>query len=79
MPLMGYIKDGGYVSASKGDSFHIKSDSPQFKAGDHDRQRKEFAREILQPYNQDGTANEDFINAYPDVAKEKGMIGEDNG
>ena len=79
MPLRGYIKDGKYISVATGEEFHVKVDSPQFKAGDHDRQRKEFAKEIIQPYDQNGKPNEDFINAYPEIAKEKGMIGENNG
>lgn len=74
MGLMGYVVNGKYVKANGDEiAIHVKADSPQFKAGDHERQRKDFAREILQPYDQSGKPNEDYINAYPDIARERGM------
>lgn len=82
MPLRGYLDDEGkYVSASPDEVITIKADSAQFKAGDHERQRKDFAKEILQPYDQFGRPSEDYINAYPEIAKEKGMIpkGDEDG
>lgn len=82
MGMLGYIKDGKYVSATDEDTrIPIQTDNPQFKAGDHERQRKDFAKEIIQPYNKDGSINEDFINAYPDESKERGFIpqGEEDG
>jgi len=73
--LMGYIKDGKYVTVTGDDpTFQVQANNPQFKAGDHDRQRKDFAKEIIQPYNKDGSINEDFINAYPDESRDRGFI-----
>lgn len=34
--------------------------------------------ELIQPWNPDGTPNEDFIAYYPDEAKDYGMIKEDD-
>lgn len=75
MGMLGYLKDGVYISAVPGqDKPPIQAENPQFKAGDHERQRKDFAREILQPFNRDGSVSEDFVNAYPEIAKERGFI-----
>lgn len=80
MPMLGYVQDGKYVPLDPNAVLPVKPDIGMFKQGDHERQRKDYAKEVLQPYNNDGTPNEDFINVYPDIAKDKGMIpGDNNG
>lgn len=70
----GYILNGVYV-AQEADTGKLRtSDNSTYKASDHDRQRKDFAREIIQPHNPDGTPNEDFINAYPTESQEYGFV-----
>lgn len=70
----GYIKDGIYVPSVVDPTLLKTGDNAMFKSGDHDRQRKDFAREIIQPYGVDGKPNEDFINAYPVEAQQYGFI-----
>lgn len=41
-----------------------------------ERDLRKHAHELIQPWNPDGTPNEDFIAYYPDEAKEYGMIEE---
>ena len=40
----------------------------QSKAFDHERQRREFAADIVQPYNADGSVSDDFLWLYPEQA-----------
>lgn len=71
----GYITpDGKYIPKVADVASLRQMDSVMFKAGDHDRQRKDFAKEIVQAYNFDGTPNEDFINAFPEESKQYGFI-----
>ena len=73
MASTGYIIDGKY--------YKVKSDlhklqSPQqstFKHADHDRQRFEFAADIVQP-RKNGKPNPEFIDLYPDAAVEYGFV-----
>lgn len=39
-----------------------------------DRQREEFAADLIQAHNPDGSVNEDFIEYYPEEAKQRGLI-----
>ena len=39
-----------------------------------DRQREEFAADLIQSHNPDGSVNEDFIEYYPEEAKQRGLI-----
>lgn len=41
------------------------------------RQAKAHAHNLIQPNNQDGTPNQDFINYYPEDAKAHGFIKEE--
>ncbi len=49
---------------------------PNDAAYQRERGKDENAKEILQPFNRDGTPNADFVAAYPQEAKE--IIGEEN-
>lgn len=48
-----------------------------FKLHDQNRQRKDHARELIQPFNRNGTPNEKFIEAWPDESKGYGFIPSD--
>ena len=39
-----------------------------------DRQREDYAVDLIQSHNPDGTVNEDFIEYYPEEAKKRGLI-----
>ncbi len=60
---MGYVLNGIY---HKGEPpKHIKEymtnrQNSTYKQHDHNRQRKDHAKEILQPRNPDGSPNEDY-------------------
>ena len=75
---MGYILDGVY---HRGDAPMEKLKSRQqstYKQHDQNRQRKDFAKEILQPHTRDGKPNPDFIAAYNEESKEYGFLPTDN-
>lgn len=69
----GYIKDGVYYPRKAPVGEMKTSNTPMFKSGDHDRQRKDFAKEIVQPFK-DGKPNEDFIQAFPEESRQYGFI-----
>jgi hypothetical protein len=73
----GYILNGKYVARAPKAEDLRQSSTSMFKAGDHDRQRKDFAKEIIQPYDLQGKPNEDFIAAFPDESKQYGFIPTD--
>ena len=64
---MGYILDGKY---HKGTKNLTPSQQSTWKQHDHDRQRSDFARDLIQPYTIDGKPNEKFIEAFPVESKE---------
>jgi hypothetical protein len=68
MKTVGYIgTDGKY---HKGEDKSMGFDvNPTHKEYRHDMERKQFAKEIIQPYK-DGKANPEFIKAYPEESKE---------
>jgi hypothetical protein len=76
MPRIGYIGADGHYHRTD----HVPLDqlvTPQqstWKQGDHYRQRFDHAAEIIQPYNLDGTPNEDLIMADPDNAVLYGFL-----
>jgi hypothetical protein len=66
-----------YIDASG--NYH-KEDAPMqefmptktsvWKQADHDRQRQDHKRDLLRPYNADGTPNDAFVEAYPEESQE---------
>ena len=74
---MGYILDGKYYKGQA--PLHIMRSSQQstYKTHEHNRQRQDFSREIIQPFNRDGTPNNDFIQAYPEESKGYGFLPKD--
>jgi hypothetical protein len=70
---MGMIINGKYYKDT--DLSKIRSgQNSMYRQHEHERQRKDFAKEILQPYDRGGKPNEKFIEAYPEEAKEYGFI-----
>lgn len=78
---MGYIINGKYYKEKPDMNKLAPKQSTMYKQHEHDRQRKDFAREIIQPYDRHGKPNQDFIDAYSVESKEYGFIpkGEENG
>jgi len=75
MKTTGYIgTDGKYHRGEdKAMGFDVNSTHKEYR---HDMERKEFAKEIIQPYK-NGKANSEFIKTYPEQSKKyfgKGVI-----
>lgn len=67
---MGYVDDKGvYHKEVVAMQRHIPARSTIWKQGDHDRQRADHKRDLIRPYNPDGTPNEAFIEQYPEESK----------
>lgn len=73
---MGVIIDGIYYrEAPKETSQRVSSTVTGIAdTNNKDRQREEFAADLIQSHNPDGTVNEDFIEYYPEEAKQRGLI-----
>lgn len=73
---MGVIIDGIYYRETPKDASERVSSTVTGIADTNskDRQREEFAADLIQSHNPDGTVNEDFIEYYPDEAKKRGLI-----
>lgn len=69
MRSTGYIVDGIYHSGVQPATVPIESDSITYKAYDHDRQRENYRRDMIQPYVA-GKPNPEFIQQFPEEAKE---------
>lgn len=67
------IINGKYYKDTDLEKLKAKQNS-MFKSHEHDRQRKDFAKEIIQPYDRSGKPNDKFIEAYPEESKEYGFI-----
>lgn len=75
---MGAIIDGVYYPRATVNSLlHAKQQST-WKQHDHDRQRRDHAMELIQPYNRDGTVNDKFIEAMPEEARRYGFLPNDD-
>lgn len=67
---MGYIKNGIYYAGKPDmDTLSVRQQST-WKQHDHDRQRSDYAQEIVQPFTPDGKPNEQFIDAFPLESRE---------
>lgn len=73
MKQLGYIIDGVYYSGKK-DLSELREDAnPTHKGWDHDRQRENHRRDIIQPFS-GNKINQEFIEQYPNESKENGFI-----
>lgn len=73
---MGAIIDGIYYHETPKDEAQRVSSTVTGIAdtNNKDRQREDYAVDLIQSRNPDGTVNEDFIEYYPDEAKKRGLI-----
>lgn len=73
---MGVIIDGIYYREAPKDASQRVSSTVTGIADTNskDRQREEFAADLIQSHNPDGTVNDDFIEYYPEEAKKRGLI-----
>lgn len=72
---MGYILNGIYYHDNLNGRPEIAADNITYKVYDHDRQRENHGLDLIQPYK-DGKPNPEFIEHYPDEAKNYGFIKE---
>lgn len=73
---MGVIIDGIYYRETPKDEAQRVSSTVTVIAdtNNKDRQREDYAVDLIQSRNPDGTVNEDFIEYYPEEAKKRGLI-----
>lgn len=73
---MGVIIDGIYYRETPKDEAQRVSSTVTGIAdtNNKDRQREDYAVDLIQSRNPDGTVNEDFIEYYPEEAKKRGLI-----
>lgn len=73
---MGAIIDGIYYRETPKDEAQRVSSTVTGIAdtNNKDRQREDYAVDLIQSHNPDGTVNEDFIEYYPEEAKKRGLI-----
>lgn len=67
---MGYIRNGKFHSGNPPMQDMVPQPTSVWKNSDHDRQRADHKHELVQPYNRDGTVNDEFVTAYPAESKE---------
>ena len=73
---MGVIIDGIYYRETPKDEAQRVSSTVTGIADTNskDRQREDYAVDLIQSRNPDGTVNDDFIEYYPEEAKKRGLI-----
>lgn len=73
---MGVIIDGIYYRETPKDEAQRVSSTVTgiAETNNKDRQREDYAVDLIQSHNPDGTVNEDFIEYYPEEAKKRGLI-----
>lgn len=64
--ILGIYKNGKYIKGGKPTASGHQSTLKEFK---HDEQRRKHKRELIQPYNKNGTPNEEFRIQYPDESQ----------
>lgn len=75
---MGYIVDGKYYKGIPPVGKLSFKQQSTYKDHDHNRQRKDHARELVQPYDRNGKPNDKFIEAWPSESKEYGFTPSDD-
>lgn len=73
---MGVIIDGIYYRETPKDEAQRVSSTVTGIAdtNNKDRQREDYAVDLIQSHNPDGIVNDDFIEYYPEEAKKRGLI-----
>lgn len=75
MRSTGYILNGEYHTGEPPVEGMKDPRASTDKQHDHDRQRREHRRDLIQPYK-NGLPNREFIEQYPDEAKQYGFVKE---
>ena len=74
---MGVIRDGKYYPDESAKKINRGSTLNGIReANSLDREYENHAHNLIQPHNPDGTPNQDFIDYFPEDAKNHGMIPE---
>lgn len=64
---MGFIgPDGKFYSGQPKLASIVPQKTSVWKDGDHDRQRRDHAKDLIKPYLPNGEPNPAFIEAYPE-------------
>lgn len=72
--MTGFIKDGVYYKGEPDLTIFKDGVNGQYKGWNHDRQREDHRADLVQPYTSDGKPNREFIDLYPEEAKNYGFI-----
>lgn len=76
--IMGIIINGVYYKDQSPETVHQSVTLKEIhKDGVVSSMAKAHAHNLIQPHNQDGTPNQDFIDYHPESAKAHGFIKED--
>lgn len=75
MKSTGYILNGVYQKAQGVPQLETTENST-YKAYSHDRGREDHRRDLIQPYGNDGKPNAEFIEQYPEEARNYGFTKE---
>lgn len=70
----GYILNGVYYTAGEPPKYLKDDHAITDKHYSHDRQRENHRRDLIQPYTAKGKPNPEFIQEYPEMAKQYGFI-----
>lgn len=76
MSSTGYVLNGVYYRANEV-PLHLMQAPQQstWKEADHDRQRQEFAADIVQPFK-NGKPNKEFIELNPEASIDYGFVSD---
>jgi hypothetical protein len=67
---MSWIDPEGNYHKGRANASKLRSNRQSgWKQWDHQRQRKDYAREVIQPFERDGKPNPKFREAWPNEAK----------
>lgn len=64
---MSYIIDGVYHKGKP--PIVLAGINKQYRTWNHDMQRAEHKRDLIQPYDKNGNLSEEFIREYPEESK----------
>jgi hypothetical protein len=71
--MSGYILNGKFFKGTM--PKQNLGQTATYKGASHAQQRKDHARELIQPHLPNGKVNPAFIEAYPQESEERGYLG----
>lgn len=71
---MGVIRGGKYYPDELPTSSAVIGVASIARSSSIDRDYESHAQDLIQPFNPDGTPNQDFIDYYPEESKQYGFI-----